>query len=56
MGVFLKVGMKGEYIFLPHTSTQIIQIDMQGMTCTQKRSEEPLHGKFVRQNGTCDLL
>ncbi|KAI7991636.1 Type I inositol polyphosphate 5-phosphatase 4 [Camellia lanceoleosa] len=43
-GRVLRDGMKERFISLPHTSTQIIQIDMLGMLCTEKRSEERLHG------------
>lgn len=37
-------GTKERYISRQHTSTQIIQIDMQGMICTQRKNEEHLHG------------
>lgn len=48
----LKDGMKEEYISLLHTSIQIIQIDMQGMICTEKRSEEHQHGNPSFQQNT----
>lgn len=40
----LEDGMKGRYIFLPHTSIQIIQTDMQATKDNQNKSEELQHG------------
>lgn len=42
--MFLADGVKEEYTSLQHTSTQVIQTDMQERTHTQKRNEEPLLG------------
>lgn len=43
----LRDGMKDEYTSLLHTSIQIILIDMQVMTGTQRRNEELLHGNLA---------
>lgn len=44
--MFLRVGMKEGFIFLPLTNTQTIQTDIPGMICIQKRSGEHPHGNF----------
>ena len=47
MVVFLRDGMKERYIFPQLTSIQLIQTDMQGMICIQRRSAEHLPGKII---------
>lgn len=42
--MFLRDGMKGEFIFLLHTNIQTTQTDMQGIIGTPKRSEGHRHG------------
>lgn len=46
-------GVKEEYTSLRHTSTQVIQIDMQERTHIQKRNEEPLLGNPSNNNTLC---
>ena len=45
--MFLWDGTKGRFIFPQLTSIQLIQTDMQGMICTQRRNVEHLLGKII---------
>jgi hypothetical protein len=46
VAVYLKVGEREEYIFLPPINIQITQTGTQEMICIQKKKEERLHGTF----------